>query len=113
MTEFMKGNSRIDQIVIDATSGPQGGFENLREALKRELVNSGAIARDADSLGYGVRLLPGSAQERVPVAVAARVDHDRVFRVVYPSGNNRFEIFGADQKELDEKERQIYSICGR
>lgn len=45
-----------------------------------------------------------------PAPVEAPQTH---VRVIYPSGNNRFELYGASEADLDEKERQIRQLFGQ
>jgi len=104
MTEFLKSNPALDKIVNASTN-----VEMMREALKRELANTGIIARDPESLGYGIQRLPGQEPVPAPPAAAQPPAEPTCMRVVYV-GNNRFEMYGVSETELDEKERQIRAM---
>ncbi len=107
MSDTIKSTDAIDKKVMGSTN-----FEQLRESLLQELEKQGTIQRDRTD-AYGVRVV-GPVETDAPLQtdapLPAGVDHNRVFRVVYPSGNNRFEIYGANDAELDERERQIRAM---
>lgn len=50
----------------------------------------------------------------MPVAAAAPSEPVRAnasaYRVIYPHGNSRFELFGVDEADLDKQEKQIRSM---
>jgi hypothetical protein len=106
MGEFIPSNAKLDAVINGADN-----FESLREQLKAQLAREGVISRDSESQGYGVKLLPGQRTEpTAQVAVSANQAQATCTRVIYPAGNNRFEIYGASEQELDERERQLRSM---
>ena len=114
MTEFLKGNSKIDQIVIDTTTGKDASFEGMRAALRAHLQASGVIAAsDRDNGELGVRLMPVQVPETTAAPAAAQPPANPTHvAVVYPHGNDRFEVFASSQEELDQKVAQIHAMFG-
>jgi len=62
-SDFMRSNINIDKAVIDATTGPDAGYEHMRAALRTQLQADGIIVRDRES-ELGTRMMPG--HEPVP-----------------------------------------------
>jgi hypothetical protein len=55
----------------------------------------------------------GAATPAVQTLSEARpAQEPTCFRVVYPHGNNRFEIYGTSEAQLDAQERQIRAMFG-
>src|SRR6266566_4269607 len=102
VSDFMRSNSKIEQAVIDATTGQDAGYEHMRSALRNALQADGVIVRDRYS-EFGVHVVRPSETPKV-AALPANPAMDTYMRVVYPAGNNRFEIYGASEAELDAKE---------
>jgi len=97
----IKSNEQLDAAINSATTASE-----LREAMLATLQNQGIIFRSRDDQ-FNNRLLQPS--EPAP-AVALPASPSTCVRTIYPAGNNRFEIYGASEVELDEKERQIRSM---
>jgi hypothetical protein len=92
MSDFMPSNKTIDDIVQGVT-GPEG-FERMREGIKEALA---------------ANPLAAPAPRPVLSAPEARPTH---LRVVYPHGNDRVELYGSSEQELDAREaalRGLYS----
>lgn len=106
MSEFMKGSANIDKVVLDATTGQNASFENLRESLKAALVNEGRIERDRETLGYAVRALPGQQTSDVPLS-APPYAFEKEVRWAESTGRRPLLLRANSQAELDELERQI------
>jgi hypothetical protein len=108
MSEFLKSNAKLDEVVLEATSGPNGSFENMREALKAALVGEGRISRDADSLGYGTRLLPVQHQPQSDVPLAANgFKCEREFHYHPSSGRRSLMLRANSLEELNELQAQM------
>jgi hypothetical protein len=75
----------LEQAIADADT-TRGGY-NFVEAVK-------AAAR-------------AGCQSEAPLSAAAAAAPDKYSRVVYPFKNERYEIFGASEKELDAKEQAL------
>jgi hypothetical protein len=107
VSEFLKSNKQLDEIISSATN-----FESLREVMKSQLQKDGVIARDAESLEYGSRLLPGSqrTEPTSSVPLPASPAPATCVRVVYPHLNERYEIHGASEAELDAREAKIRAM---
>ena len=67
MTEFIRSTAKVDQAVIDATSGPNADYERMRAAMRTALQAEGIIVRNREN-ELGVQLMPGQQQ---PAAVPA------------------------------------------
>jgi hypothetical protein len=115
-SEFMKSSPRIEQAVIEATTGPNASFENLRESMKSELANQGLIARERTDL-YGATVIPQPMQpsaSNLPLDASGQVREDhRRERVIYPHGNARVVLTGLSESELDEMERRVRASFGQ
>jgi len=104
--EFLRPSAAVDKIVNDSTD-----FENMRERMKVELEKQGVLVRNPLDGGFGVQLNPGyRPAEPAPVPEPEAPRAQNCVRVVYPKGNDRYEIFGASEQELDLKEAQIRSL---
>jgi len=107
MSEFLKSNKALDEVIRNSTS-----VAEMREAMLTTLAAQGVVVRDRQD-AYDVRLTSSQQPAPSPPAASAEpVDHNRVSRFIYPvnHGNDRYEIFGADEAELAEKERQIRAL---
>ena len=110
MTEFLKSDPTIDKIVTESAAG---GFEAMREALLQHLAKSGTIQRETGCT-FGVRLLqPQTPEPSQDASVPAGPVAPTCVRVIYPNGNDRFQIFGNSENELDAKEENIRKMYGQ
>jgi hypothetical protein len=87
--------------------------EDVRELAKRGLENSGVISRSRD----GETILndtPGAPPPFSPPSTASAPQNvGRFSRVIYPHGNDRYELFGDSVGELDVKEARIRRLYGQ
>jgi hypothetical protein len=90
----------LTKIVEDALDGTYGAYDAMREGLKQALGMKPAEPTRED-FGYG----PGTSGAAPSVAqIAAPAAAPTCIRVIYPGGNDRFEITGTSEAELDQKE---------
>jgi hypothetical protein len=85
------------------------------EKIVREAISfTEMLERLKASQGRGdVAGAPAPAPEpAAAVALSADSSQRRAYRVVYPSGNNRFEIYGVSEADLDEQEKRIRAMYG-
>lgn len=105
---FMKSNSRLDAIANSATS-----HEELREQMKIELERSGVIARDPGDPLNGRLLRQVEMDSPAAVTAAPAVEEPSThWRAFYPKGNDRYEITGRSESDLDAKEDAIRRAIG-
>jgi hypothetical protein len=83
---------------------------DLRETLLATLVSQGQIVRTRDS-EFNTHLVMRQPSEPSP-AVTLPANPATCVRTIYPAGNNRFEIYGTSEMELDERELQIRAMFG-
>jgi hypothetical protein len=105
---FIKSTPQIDALVNGATN-----FEQLRESVKSELERNGMIARDWHDPYNGTLLR--KPEMAIPDAVAAEPTNQGPtthYRVIYPFQNDRYELTGYSEAELDQKEAAIRSAIG-
>jgi len=104
-----KSNPALDAAIASATDP-----ERIRELVKSNLASAGIISRERGN-DYGARVT-GSRQAEQPateVSLPASPAQETCVRVVYPHGNDRFEIFASSEAELDMKEAAIRAIFGQ
>src|ERR1700682_2911213 len=102
---FLRSDAALDAAISECTDP-----ERIRELTKAHLAATGISSRERGN-DWGARVIGSQPSESAPaVALPANVLQDACVRTIYPSGNNRFEIYGASEQELDEKERQIRSM---
>jgi hypothetical protein len=98
VSDFLPSNPRLDKIVLEETSGSDASFERLKAALHAEVAGEGAPPQ--------APVLP--AKTVLPVAQSGGTH----YRVIYPHQNDRYELTGFSEAELDEKERTIRAAFG-
>jgi hypothetical protein len=101
---FLKSNQQLDKAVQESES-----FESMRERMKTVMESQGVITRTREEGQYGAHLTGRHASLPVPAAAQAREDF-KYSRVIYPHQNDRFEISGASEAELDAREAQIRAM---
>jgi hypothetical protein len=101
----------LDRAVVDATQGPDGGFEAMKSALHRSLGMQSPeellIANDNADMGYGAGLSgqPGSA---MPADVAPQEwPFTKSIRWADSVGRKPIVIRAQTQEDLDLLERQV------
>jgi len=101
MSEF-KSNPQLDEAINGAMTP-----SDLREKMLQTLAAQGTVVRSRDDQ-FNNRLVIRQPEPQPAVALPA--NPATCVRTIYPAGNNRFEIYGASEQELDEKERQIRAM---
>jgi len=93
---------------LDAAISESNSVEDMRERMKSVMESSGVIYRERGH-DFGAQVAPGyrpvESTPEVPLPVAQA--QENCVRVIYPHGNDRFEIYAASEQELDEKEAAI------
>ena len=100
-------NCELESVISRAHTSAE-----LRESMLQELTRQGQIVRtreDEFDIRRGPRAGAPEAQPAPSLSVA-RPQSPTCFRVIYPSGNNRFELYGASEAELDLREQQIKAM---
>jgi hypothetical protein len=91
--------------------------EEIRELCKSKLVADGIIERERGN-GYGDTLTK-EAESTTPAflpsadAALSTPRHETCWRAVYPGGNDRYEICGVSEAELDARETRIRAMNAR
>jgi hypothetical protein len=99
---FMKSpGENFDKAMREATSS-----SDLREEMDRLLARQGVITRGQSGVFDSTSAAERSTQPSSPDAAtfSAPAGMARCYRVIYPSGNNRFELYGNTEQELDDQE---------
>ena len=106
-TDFVLPNDpALERAIASCTSA-----EEIRELTHRYLQEHGVIQRER-----GGESIVEQAGGRMPQRVAsmpASSGLQTVSRFIYPHLNDRIEIFGGSEQELDEKEKAIRASYGR
>jgi hypothetical protein len=101
-----KNTPSLDKIVNDATTQGEdigAAFERMKAELRGAM---GMTAPPSENeVLYGRSTLPA----QTPLPVQSSGSH---IRVVYPSGNSRFEIYGDSEESLDLQEARIRAMYG-
>src|ERR1700722_1948316 len=85
--EFVRPNSAAtDKIVDETMTGGYGGYEAMKESLAKTLS---LPSRSEETTQFGREPAP---QSPIMPAASASVPQNCV-RVIYPSGNSRFELY--------------------
>jgi hypothetical protein len=85
---------------------------DLREMMLQSMAKAGIIVRTQQN-EFDIRRQPESvAPPAVSSLPAARPTPEPCFRVVYPHGNDRYEIYGATEEELNQKEAALRAMYG-
>jgi hypothetical protein len=102
----------------DEIANSSGSVEEMRERMKAKLAADGFIQRER---GYevGSDTLTDAAKNAAPAfvpsadAAPSTPRRETCIRVVFPGGNDQYEICGVSEEELDEKERRIRAMYAR
>lgn len=95
--------------------GECNSSEQIKETIKAFLENRGVIHRER---GDGTVQVTGNQQEQpmrsspagsMPVSSGT----GSAYRVIYPHGNTRVELFGESEADLDAQEAAIRTLYGR
>jgi hypothetical protein len=85
----------------------------VRELTLQILAAQGQIVRSRDDeFNHQVLRQPQPVPASAPAA-SAPAAAERCMRIFCPHNNDKFEIYGVSEMELDEKERQIRAMYGR
>src|ERR1700749_3682391 len=93
----IRSNSTLDKICGSATS-----VENMKAQMHAALERSGSIVHDRD----------GNVVGQTAETVLER-NVGRCMRLVYPSGNDRFELYADSEDDLDRKEAALRAMYGK
>jgi hypothetical protein len=96
---FLQSNKRIDEAVQSATD-----HASLRENMLLALEQSGSVVRPDP---FNVRLAHGQQPDQPAVVTPVSPAQETHSRIFYPRGNDRFEIWGGSEEELNAKEAKI------
>jgi len=85
----------------------------LRLAMLNALQREGTCIpmTEAEINPYRVQDEPSDARPAVPLSSFPAL-RNAYIRVIYPRGNDRFEIYGATEEEVNDKEARLRAIYG-
>jgi hypothetical protein len=112
-TDFTRSASSALTASIEGASSA----EEIRELCKSQLVADGVLDRERGN-GYGDTLTK-EAENAVPAftpsdtAVPSAPRRETCIRVIFPGGNDQYEICGVSEEELDAKEAKIRAMYAR
>jgi len=92
MSEFASSTPQFDKAISECNDPSQ-----IREIVRDYFERDGAAP---DPLAAPV--MPGARPTAEPAC----------FRVLYPHGNDRYEIYGVSEEELDRKEKHLRAMYG-
>lgn len=102
---ILKPNPTLDKVVRESAT-----FDEMKDSMHRSL---GMVSEEETIVNSGYRAAPADQTAPLPVPkVVASGAMPTCIRVIYPGGNDRFEICGMSEAELDQKEsalRAMYS----
>jgi hypothetical protein len=102
----------IPQSVEDAINSCTDPL-SLRQVALNSMAEAGIIVRArGNDLDYRLNADVIERQSAPFVPVAGPAQEPTCFRVVYPHRNDRYEIYGVSEQELDEKEKHLRAIYG-
>jgi hypothetical protein len=103
-------NPELEAVISRAQTSSE-----LRELMLQELARQGQIVRTHDD-EFDIRRGPRAGEPEAhpaPSLPAARpTAQPTCYRVIYPHGNDRYELSGATEQELDQKEARIRAMFG-
>jgi hypothetical protein len=89
--------------IVDATlSGRAGSYEEMKEQLRQALSMP-----NPNTATLSMPPTPTTAQQVAPLSAPSSGSH---IRVIYPSGNSRFEIYSDSEEGLDLQEQRIRAL---
>jgi hypothetical protein len=101
-----KSNEALETALNSCTNASE-----LRDTLIRTLSSQGVLVETRDS-NFNSHLQVRQPQSTPAPAVALPANPATCVRRIYPHQNDQYEIYGASEAELDEKERQIRAMYG-
>jgi hypothetical protein len=111
MSEFLRSNPKLDEVIRNATT-----VAEMREAMLSELAAQGTVVRDRQDQ-YDIRVLPQSPEPPPPdVSLPAenrmRKASETFFRYI-TYDNSHIELVGNSEQDLDRRESEIRAILSR
>jgi hypothetical protein len=105
--------TNVPKSVADAVNAATTASD-LREALIQSMARAGMPVPETFGPGfnYHSRSDVETGIQPMPVSPGPSGPDATHIRFVYPSGNDRYEITGASEEELDEKQRRIEALYG-
>jgi hypothetical protein len=104
MSDFLPSTPELDALLAQCRDP-----EEIREVSKRYMERKGLIRRGYD-YGQGEEVI--NQPERFAPLSASPSSLPKCIRVIYPHVNDRYEICGESEEELDEKEARIRAMYG-
>ena len=74
----------------------------LRELMLQSMVSAGIAVRTRDD-EFDIRMRSDASQVRPATSLPATPAPEKCMRVIYPRGNDRYELYGTSEADLDEK----------
>jgi len=105
--------NNVPKSVADAINSATTQSE-LRELMLAAMEKAGMTAPRTRDEEFNIRLTPHAAgPPAAPVTPAARpATEPTCYRVLYLHGNDRLEIYGLSENELDQKEAALRTMYG-
>jgi hypothetical protein len=105
--DFVRPNNPgLTKIVEESLDGTYGSYDAMRDGLKAALGIKTTVDPTREDFGYGA---DPTAPQFAP-QIAASGAQPTCVRVLYPGGNDRFEITGMSEAELDLKESALRAM---
>ena len=102
--DFTKSNPALERAIRAATN-----FEQIRELCVASSEQSHVLTRNR----AGEVTVKDSFAGPAPQAPLPTSQTGRYFEVIYPSGNNRFELYADSPAELAELKQRILALFGK
>jgi hypothetical protein len=101
---FARPNTpQTTKLVDDAITSGYGSYEAMKESLSRAL----SLPSRSEETAQFER----EAEPQTPIMPAASASvPQNCIRVIYPSGNSRFELYGDSEESLDIQEARIRAL---
>jgi hypothetical protein len=107
-TPYYKATPEMERKIRECTD-PNEIQQLLAQLMaERGVQTRGSYGTYDRTLDSDVPSAPSASAAAAPVESAGA--NARCFRVIYPAGNNRFELFGNTEQELDEQEAKIRAM---
>jgi hypothetical protein len=103
--EFVRPNApALTKLVDNTMTGAYGSYEDMKTALRNHL---GMPSPDAETLSMPP--VQTTAQQEALLSEQSAGPQNCI-RVLYLHGNDRLEIYGTSEEELDRKEAQLRAL---
>jgi hypothetical protein len=103
-------NPELESVISQARTSAE-----LRESMLQELARQGQIVRtreDEFDIRRGPRAGALDAQPAPSLSAVRPAQEPTCFRVIYPHGNDRIELYGLSEHELDQRETALRAMYG-